>query len=202
MDGRVIRWYRSLYDWTLRWASTGSAGLALFLLALAESSFFPIPPDVLLIAIVLADRQKAWRAAGIATAGSVVGGLMGYLIGWAFWNSTAALFYRWVPGFTPEVYARVADLYETHNFWVVFAAGFTPIPYKVITIGAGVAMISLPIFFIASTLSRGARFLLVAGLLYRFGSPIRRFLDRHLWWLTLLFAALLIGGFVALTSLG
>ena len=198
----MIRWYRSLYDWTLRWASTGSAGVALFLLALAESSFFPIPPDVLLIGIVLADRRKAWRAAGIATAGSVIGGLIGYLIGWAFWNATADLFYRWVPGFNPEVYTRVAELYEMHNFWVVFAAGFTPIPYKVITIGAGVARISLPIFFIASALSRGARFLLVAGLLYRFGAPVRRFLDRHLWWLTLLFAALLIGGFVALTSIG
>lgn len=202
MDGRVIRWYRSLYDWTLRWASTRSAGIALFLLALAESSFFPIPPDVLLMAIVLADRNKAWRAAGIATAGSVIGGLIGYLIGWAFWSTMADLFYRWVPGFTPEVYARVAEHYEMHNFWVVFVAGFTPIPYKVITIGAGVAMISLPIFFVASALSRGARFLLVAGLLYHFGPPIRRFLDRHLWWLTLLFVALLIGGFVVLTSLG
>ncbi|MCZ6695179.1 MAG: DedA family protein [Acidobacteria bacterium] len=202
MDGRVIRWYRSLYDWTLRWASTRSAGIALFLLALAESSFFPIPPDVLLMAIVLADRHKAWRAAGIATAGSVIGGLIGYLIGWAFWSTMADLFYRWVPGFTPEVYARVAEHYEMHNFWVVFVAGFTPIPYKVITIGAGVAMISLPIFFVASALSRGARFLLVAGLLYHFGPPIRRFLDRHLWWLTLLFVALLIGGFVVLTSLG
>ncbi len=197
----MILWYRRLYDWVLRWATKPSAGAALFLLALAESSFFPIPPDVLLIAIVIADKQRAWRAAAIATAGSVLGGLLGYLIGWGFWGVASEFFYRWVPGFTPEVYERVAALYETHNFWVVFTAGFTPIPYKVITIGAGVAMVSLPTFFIASTLSRGARFLLVAALLHHYGLPIRRLLDRHLWWLTLLFAALLVAGFAALSAL-
>ncbi len=199
MDGRVILWYRRLYDWVLRWATTPSAGTALFVLAFAESSFFPIPPDVLLMAIVLADRERAWRSAWIATAGSVLGGLLGYLIGWGFWGAASDLFYRFVPGFTPETYARVSDLYERHNFWVVFTAGFTPIPYKVFTIAAGVARISVATFFIASAVSRGARFLLVAGLLYRFGPPIRRFIDRHLWWLSILFVALLIAGFAALS---
>jgi membrane protein YqaA with SNARE-associated domain len=201
MVAPVIGWYRRLYDWVIKWASTPSAAAALFLLAFAESSFFPIPPDVLLMAIVLADRKRAWRSAAITTAGSVLGGILGYIIGWGFWGATADLFYRWVPGFTPEVYARVAQMYEQHNFWVVFTAGFTPIPYKVFTIGAGVAAISLPTFLVASALSRGARFLLVSALLHRFGAPIRKFIDRHLWWLTLLIAALLIGGFAVLSSL-
>jgi membrane protein YqaA with SNARE-associated domain len=201
MVGPVTRWYRRLYDWVLEWASTPSASVALFLLAFAESSFFPIPPDVLLIGIVLADRNSAWRSAAITTTGSVLGGLLGYFIGWGFWGVTADFFYRWVPGFTPEIYARVAELYEQHNFWIVFTAGFTPIPYKVFTIGAGVAAISLPTFLVASALSRGARFLLVSALLHHFGAPIRKFIDRHLWWLTLLIAALLIGGFVVLSTL-
>ena len=192
-----MRWYRKLYDWVLHWAATPTAGAALFLLSLAESSFFPIPPDVLLIAIVMADRRRAWKAATICAAGSVLGGAIGYLIGWGFWEAAGSFFYRWVPGFTPEIYAHVAGLYESHNFWVVFTAGFTPIPYKVFTIGAGIAKISFPIFVFASAISRSARFFIVAALLHRYGPPVRGFIDRWLGWLMLAFVLLVVLGFLA-----
>ncbi|HXH29154.1 MAG TPA: YqaA family protein [Candidatus Polarisedimenticolia bacterium] len=198
----MMRWHRRLYDWVLHWASTPSAGTALFLLALAESSFFPIPPDVLLAAVVMSDRRRTWRSVLLCTLGSVVGGALGYCIGWGFWEATKGFFFRFVPGFTPAVYARVAGLYEHYNFWVVFTAGFTPIPYKVFTIGAGVAIISFPTFLLASTISRGGRFLLVASLFHHYGPPIRGFVDRYLGWLTVAFVTLLVGGFAVLSYLG
>jgi membrane protein YqaA with SNARE-associated domain len=196
----MMRWHRRLYDWVLHWAGTPSASTALFLLALAESSFFPVPPDLLLAAVVLSDRRRTWRSVLLCTLGSVVGGIIGYGIGWGFWEASQGFFYRYV--FSHAVYARVAGLYEQYNFWVVFAAGFTPIPYKVFTIAAGVAAISLPTFLLASTLSRGARFLLVASLFHHYGPPIKTFVDRYLGWLTVLFVALLLGGFWALSYIG
>jgi len=193
----VLRWHRRLYDWVLHWASTPSAMTALFLLALAESSFFPIPPDVLLAAVVLSDRRRAWRAAALCTVGSVIGGALGYMIGLGFWDATQDFFYNHV--FSREAYEYVRGLYETWNFWVVFIAAFTPIPYKVFTIAGGVARISFPTFLIASAVGRGARFVLVTWLFHHYGPPIRGFVDRYLGWLTLLFVALLVGGFAALS---
>ncbi|MFQ5877923.1 MAG: YqaA family protein [Acidobacteriota bacterium] len=197
----MMLWYRGLYDWVLRWAARPPALAALFLLALAESSFFPIPPDVLLVAIVLAEPRRAWRATAACTAGSILGGAAGYVIGWAFWEMAGGFFYHWVPGITPELYARVAGLYDRHDFWVVFVAGLTPIPYKVFTITAGVSKISFPIFVLASTLSRGARFLLEAALLHRYGAPIRRFVERWLGWLMFLLVLLVLLGLAALSRL-
>lgn len=197
----MMTWHRRLYDWVIQWAATPWAMTALFLLALAESSFFPVPPDVLLAAIIVADRRRAWQAIAVCSVGSVLGGALGYLIGLGFWEVVDTFFYRWIPGFTPEIYERVAGLYQEYGFVVVFTAGFTPIPYKVFTIAAGVAQISFPTFVLASFVGRTGRFLLVGALFYFFGPPIRSFVERYLGWVTLAFTVLLIGGFAALKLL-
>jgi membrane protein YqaA with SNARE-associated domain len=115
---------RKLYDWVLSWANTPYGGLALFVLAFAESSFFPVPPDVLLIALALSIPARAFRFAAIAAAGSVLGGLFGYLLGFGVWHALDDIFYAYVPGFTPEGFQQVQNLFEQYDFWVVFSAGF------------------------------------------------------------------------------
>jgi membrane protein YqaA with SNARE-associated domain len=191
---------RRLYDWVLHWADTPYATPALFLLSLAESSFFPIPPDVLLIALCLGERHKAFRFAFWCSVASVLGGILGYGIGAFLWETAGIkeFFFAYVPGFTPEVFYRVRDHYEEWNFWIVFVAAFTPIPYKVITITAGVCGIGFPMFLLASAVGRSARFYLVAWLLHRYGAPIQRILDRYLGIITLAIAAVGILGFLAL----
>lgn len=193
-----MRIFRRLYDWVLHWANTPYGAPALFLLALAESSVFPVPPDVLLIALSISLPHRAWYYATICSLGSVIGGVIGYLLGWGFWSLLAEFFFTYVPGFTPQLFARVQALYAEHDFWVVFAAGFTPIPYKVITIAAGVFLINFPVFVLASLIGRSARFFLVAGLIRRYGPGIRSFVDRYFNLLSLLFLILLIGGFLVL----
>ena len=193
-----MRLMRRLYDWVLHWAETPYGGPALFLLAFVESSIFPIPPDVLLIALCIALPARSLRFALIASAGSVLGGMLGYGIGWGFWSLVAEFFYSYIPGFTPDAFARVQGLFSTYDFWVVFTAGFTPIPYKVITIGAGVFQVNFLVFMIASLISRSLRFFLVAGLLYKFGPGVRSFIDRYFNLLSILFMILLIGGFLVL----
>jgi len=193
-----MRIFRRLYDWVLHWAETPYGALALFLLAVAESSVFPVPPDVLLIALSISLPHRAWYYATICSLGSVIGGVIGYLLGWGFWTLLADFFFTYVPGFTPQLFARVQALYAEHDFWVVFAAGFTPIPYKVITIAAGVFLINFPVFVLASVIGRSARFFLVAGLIRRYGPGIRSFVDRYFNLLSLLFLLLLIGGFLVL----
>ena len=193
-----MRVFRRLYDWVLRWAETPYGTPALFLLALAESSVFPVPPDVLLIALSISLPHRAWYYATICSLGSVIGGVIGYLLGWGFWTLLADFFFTYVPGFTPQLFARVQALYAEHDFWVVFAAGFTPIPYKVITIAAGVFLINFPVFVLASVIGRSARFFLVAGLIRRYGPGIRSFVDRYFNLLSLFFLLLLIGGFLVL----
>ncbi len=191
------------YHWLMQWAETPYAGIVLFFWALAESSFFPIPPDAFLIALVIAARHKAFRFALMCSIASVIGGAIGYGIGhWLWWNgaevysSLAQFFFNNIPGFNEHQFLTVRELYEKWNFWVVFTAGFTPIPYKVITISAGAFKINFPIFLIASGISRSARFFLVAGLLWYFGEPIRKFIDRYLGWISIAFVVLLIGGFL------
>lgn len=192
----MFRVIRSLYDWVLSWAETRYGGLALFLLALVESSFFPIPPDVLLIALCVALPTRAWRFALLASTGSVLGGMLGYAIGWEIWSLVDDYFYTYVPGFSAEVFTKVQHLFSEYNFWVVFTAGFTPIPYKVITIGAGVFKINFPIFVVASLISRSLRFFLVAWLLHHYGPSIRMFIDRYFNVLSIVFVILLVGGFI------
>lgn len=189
---------RKLYDWVLHWAETPYGGPALFLLALVESSVFPIPPDVLLIALCISMPTRAWRFALMASAGSVLGGLLGYAIGWGAWPLVNSFFFEYVPGFSPAVFSRVQSLFSEYGFWVVFTAGFTPIPYKVITIGSGVFQINLVVFLIASLVSRSLRFFLVAWMLHRYGPSMREFIDRYFNLLSFVFLILLFGGFLLL----
>jgi membrane protein YqaA with SNARE-associated domain len=192
----VLGAFRRLYDWVLHWAKTPFAVSALFLLAFAESSFFPIPPDVLLLAMGLSLPLKVFRFAAICTLGSVLGGMAGYGIGYGLWELSSTWFYQWVPGFTQDGFNSIQALFKQYNFWLVFAAGFTPIPYKIITIGAGVFDITFPIFVIASAVSRGMRFYLIALIVYRYGDQARKIIDKNFNVITSLFALLLIGGFL------
>ena len=189
---------RRLYDWVLHWAETPYGAPALFVLALAESSFFPVPPDPLLIALCLGASGLSLRFAANATVASVVGGVIGYGIGAGAWHLLQDWFFTYVPGVSPESFAQVQGLYDRWDFWAVFLAGLTPIPYKVFTLSAGVFSISFPVFLIASVLSRGLRFFLLAGLIYYFGEPITRFIDRYFNLLAWAFGVLLVGGFVVL----
>ncbi len=199
---------RKLYDWVLHWAETPYGPAALFLLAFAESSFFPIPPDALLIALALGVRSKSFKFATICTFGSVIGALVGYGIGhFVWWNgvnefsSVANFFFARVPGFTHELFFRVKALYDEWNFWIIFTAGFTPIPYKVFTITGGAFNINLVLFLIASIVSRAGRFFLVSFLIWKFGPQIKQFIDKYFNWLAIAFTVLLIGGFVGIKYL-
>ena len=199
---------RQLYDWMLHWAATPYGAIALFLLAFAEASFFPIPPDALLIALVLGARKKAFKFASISTAGSVAGALLGYAIGHFVWwgvngefSPFAIFFFESIPGFTEEIFYNVQGLYDEWNFWIIFTAGFTPIPYKVFTITAGAFNINLILFVLASIISRAGRFFLVAFLIWKFGDPITTFIDKYFNWLAIAFTVLLVGGFVAIKYL-
>ncbi len=192
---------RRMYEWVLHWAETPYGPMALLLLAFAESSFFPVPPDALLIALAISIPKKAFRYASLCAVGSVVGGMFGYWIGREAWDVAGPLFFRYVPGFTDEVFQAVARKYELYNFWVVFTAGFTPIPYKVFTVAAGVFEIHFVTFLLASAIGRSARFFLVAGLIYRFGPTIRGFIDRYFNLVCFAFLVLLVLGFVAIKTL-
>jgi len=194
---------RKLYDWVLSWAEKPSAQYALFIFAFAESSFFPIPPDVLLIPLVLGYRKKWLKLVLTVTAGSAIGGAFGYFIGHYLWWSGADIysgfaqfFYSVVPGFSERVFELMQVQYNKYNFWIVFTAGFTPIPYKIFTICSGAFNINFVIFMIASVVSRGARFFIVSFLIYCFGEPIKKFIDKYFNWLAILFTILLICGFL------
>lgn len=190
----MFRPLRRLYDWVLSWAHHRHAPLALFLLAFAESSFFPVPPDVLLIALALGIPARAFRLALITTAGSVLGGLAGYAIGYGFMASAG----QWildVYNFHAQ-FEKIRDLYLEYDIWAVAIAGFTPIPYKIFTIAAGAFDMDVWRFTLASLVSRGGRFFLLAWLINHYGAAIKNFIDRYFNALTLLFVALLIGFFV------
>jgi membrane protein YqaA with SNARE-associated domain len=194
-------WVRRLYDWVLHWAETPSGPWALGVLSFAEASFFPIPPDPLLMALCLGAIKKSLRFAAIATVASVVGGIGGYLIGWGAWEALGDFFFDYVPGVTPEAFERIQELYDRFDFAAVFIAGLTPIPYKVFTLSAGIFSINFPVFLLASVTSRGLRFFAVAGLLYWKGAPISRFIDRYFNLLAWLFGILIIVGFVVVEFL-
>ena len=187
---------RKTYDWVMHWAKTPYGAPALFVLAFAESSFFPIPPDVLLIALALSLPSKALYFAFVCSVGSVLGGVAGYGIGWGLWEVLQGFFFDYVPGFSHHTFETIRGKYDLYNFWVVFTAGFTPIPYKVITISAGVFKINFPVFVVASAVSRSARFFLVGWLIYKFGTPVKDFIDRYLNILTIAFTVLLVAGFI------
>jgi membrane protein YqaA with SNARE-associated domain len=186
---------RRLYNWMLSWAESPWAGWAMFLFAMVEAIFFPIPPDVLLLALCVGMPKKSFKYALICSAGSVVGAVIGFGLGAFAWDLVQGWF---IPGvFSAESFAHVGDLYKEYNFWLVFTAGFTPLPYKLITISAGVflGIENLPIFILASLISRGLRFFLVAGLVWKFGAPIKKFIDKYFNLCAIAFTVLLIGGF-------
>lgn len=198
-----MRWFKDLYSWVLSWAQTKYGAVALFVLAFTESVFFPIPPDILLIALALGATAKAFRYAFICTAGSVLGAFVGYAIGNYVWltssgefSAFANFFFTNIPGFSVELYETIKALFAEWDFWVIFTAGFTPIPYKVFTITSGVFDVNLLMFSVASIIGRGARFFLVAWLIWKFGPSIKRFIDKYFNLLAIVFTLLIVGGFV------
>ncbi len=189
-----MKYVKQLYDWVLHWADTRYAVPALFVLAFVESSFFPIPPDVLLLALALAVPKKSFRYAAICTAGSVLGGMFGYLIGLKLIDAVGMPILNFYGAMGK--YESIRQLYIQYDAWAVGIAGFTPIPYKVFTIAAGAFKIDFLVFVLASIAGRAGRFFLVALLIYRYGPSIRGFIDRYFNLLTMVFLALLVLGFV------
>jgi membrane protein YqaA with SNARE-associated domain len=192
---------RRLYDWVLHWADTPYGVWALFLISFAESSFFPLPPDPLLLALCLGAAKRSLRFAAIATCASVAGGVLGYGIGAGAWTFMEPWFFSYVPGVSQEAFDTVQAFYTTHGFAAVFLAGLTPIPYKVFTLASGVFGINFGTFVLASIVSRGLRFFLIAWLVYKFGAPIQRFIDQHFDKLVIFFGLLFAGGFVVVEFL-
>lgn len=190
---------RKIYDWMMRMAGSERAPEALGVVSFVESSFFPIPPDVMLIPMILANRQKAWWYATLATITSVLGGMLGYAIGYYLYDSVGLPILK----FYGKEGALDGFIQFVHDYGVpaVIVKGMTPIPYKVVTIAAGVAKMDLLHFTLASIVARAMRFYLVAGLLYYFGEPIRAFIEKRLTLVTTVFVVVLVGGFVAVKYL-
>jgi membrane protein YqaA with SNARE-associated domain len=199
----VSRWaiHRRLYDWVLSFAHHRHSTTALFTLSFAESSFFPVPPDVLLGPMCLGNRRKAFWFALVCTAGSVLGGILGYVIGvWGMELIGNRLLGIYDP--QREVWGTIQAWYHAYGFFGVVLAAITPIPYKVFTIASGALEFSFAAFVIASVVGRGFRFFLVAGLMWMFGPPIVKFIDRYFNLVCIAFMVLLVGGFVVLKFLG
>jgi len=192
---------RRIYDWTLSLAERKFSGLWLGLISFAEASFFPIPPDILLLPLCLGNLKKAFSFALICSVASVLGGLAGYAIGAFAWDGLSPWFFQYVPGFTEEKFARIQEWYAEWGWPLVFLAGFSPIPYKIFTIASGVLGMALLPFILASAVSRSARFFLVAALVAKFGEPMKEKIDKHFNLLALVFGLLLVGGFLALKFL-
>ncbi|MCO4759989.1 MAG: DedA family protein [Myxococcales bacterium] len=193
---------RRLYEWVLGWADTPYGVLAMVLVSFGDSSCFPLPPDPLLMALVLGNRKKAWKFAAYCTVASVAGAALGYVIGSSFWHAAESVFIPTL--FKCHHFLEVGNRYADNAFLAVFTAAFTPIPFKVFTISAGVYsdLVDFGTLIGASVVGRGARFFLVAGLLFFFGPPMRRFIEKHLEWLTLTFTVLLVGGIVIIKGAG
>jgi membrane protein YqaA with SNARE-associated domain len=185
----IAGWIKELTVWVIHWAQTPYGGLALFVLAFCESSFFPIPPDALLIALCMVNPPLSLWYGLVCSLGSVLGGIFGYGLGRI---GGRPLLERWI---SMERIQLVERHYQRWDVWAVAVAGFTPIPYKVFTLSAGAFLLDFIRFMVASALSRSARFFLVAALFYFFGPPIRQFIGRYFNLLTVLFIALLVLGF-------
>jgi membrane protein YqaA with SNARE-associated domain len=189
---------KRLYNWILSWSESRWGWLALFTIALFEASFFPLPPDILLIALCLGATKRSFRFATICLVGSVLGAALGYMIGYFLWTTPsgeatalANLFYEYI--FSVDSFNNVGALYDRFNFWIVFTAGFTPLPFKLFTIAGGMFHINFLMFIIASMVSRGMRFFLIAWLIWKFGAPIKSFIDKYFNLLATLFTIILIG---------
>lgn len=184
---------KRLYNWVLGWAETKYGTPALAILAFAESSFFPIPPDVLLIALNLSKPKRAFYYASVCTVSSVLGGMLGYYIGLELMDLIGIKIIEWYH--VMDKYEQIGDWYRQYDAMAVGVAGFTPIPYKVFTIAAGAFKISFPIFVLASIVGRGGRFFLVSALIYFFGPNIKEFIDKYFNLVVIVFTILLIGSF-------
>jgi membrane protein YqaA with SNARE-associated domain len=187
---------RGVYDSAMQAAAHTSAPLVLFIVAFVESFFFIVPPQAMLIAMVLAEREQAWRLAAFATAGSVLGGLTGYAIGYFLFESVG----RWmldIHGYADK-FAIFAAHYNEYGAWIVFIAGVTPIPYKLVTVASGATGLDLTVFLFASVIARGLVFFAIAALLYCFGPPVRRFIERRLALVASVSLVLFFGGFAAI----
>lgn len=191
---------RRLYAWTVSWADHPAGTWALFLIAFAESSFFPIPPDILLLALCFGARQKWLKYALVCTAGSVLGGIAGWGIGYGLRETVAIPLLNMFDG-SGEIQLEIQNWYDAYGFWGILIAAITPIPYKVFTIFSGMANFSLPLLIVASIIGRGFRFFLVAGLIRTFGETVRPFIEKHLEWLFIIGTLFLIGGFVGMKLL-
>lgn len=187
---------RRLYDWMMEKARSDRAPHALFWVSFIESSFFPIPPDVMLVPMVIANRLKAWWYATVATIGSVIGGVFGYLIGYFFFEQIGQPILEFYG--KAESFGEFTSWFNEWGVWILIIKGMTPFPYKVLTITAGVTHMPLIEFMVASIIARAMRFYLVAGLLYFFGEPIREFIEKRLSLVTTVFVVLLVAGFVAI----
>lgn len=199
---------KRLYNWILSWADTPYGSVALFINAFIEAIFFPVPPDLLLVALAVGKPKKAYKFALICLVGSLLGAIVGYGLGYYLWidpndsfTAFADFFFNHIPGFTVEVYESIRQTYNDWGFWAIFTAGFTPIPFKVFTITAGVFDINLAIFLIASAISRGARFFILAFLIWKYGPHIKTFIDKQFNLLAIAFTLVLILGFVIIKYL-
>jgi len=197
LTARIMWPVRRLYDWVLHWADTRYGTPALFVLAFAESSVFPVPPDVLQIALSLAKPARSFFYAIVSLVGSVTGGLVGWLIGHVVWQAVSSFFFA-LPGFTHENFEYVQRLYQENAFIAILAAAFSPIPYKVFTIAAGVFDVSLLVLFVASLLGRGGRFFAVATCIFVFGPQVKELLDRYFEWAAIIITVMFVAGFAVL----
>ncbi len=192
-------WVRRLYDWVLGWAESPYGSAALFVLAFVEASFFLVPPDVLLIALCVGRPRRSLYFAGLCTAGSVLGGIFGYVIGYQLYEMIGRPIIEFYDA--SAAFQRVGDLYRANLVVALGTAGFTPIPYKVFTIAAGAFAVPFLPFVVISAVSRGARFFLVAGLIRIWGPQIRTFIDRYFNLLSIAFVVALVVGFIVLKYL-
>jgi membrane protein YqaA with SNARE-associated domain len=190
---------RSWYDWVIRMSEHPKSLWALAGVSFAESSFFPIPPDLMLIPMIIAQRAKAWLIAGVCTIASVVGGFLGYAIGYFFFETLG----KWVIDLygLQGGFAEFQHQFNEYGLWIILIKGLTPIPYKLVTIASGAAHFDLLTFGLASLVTRGGRFYIVAGLLYVIGQPARVFVEKHLTLVTTAFAAIIVLGFVVVAYL-
>lgn len=189
--------FRGLYDWTLRLAGHRHAIRSMAAISFAESSFFPIPPDVMIVPMILARREQAWLIAAVCTVSSVAGGALGYAIGYFLYDSVG-LYLINLYGMH-DAAAEYRQWYGEYGAWVILVKGLTPIPFKLVTIASGLAQFNLPLFILLAALTRGVRFFLIAALLKRYGKPIQRFIDERLTLVSWAFLALLVGGFALAT---
>ena len=194
-----MKYINLLYQWTLEKASHANAKWFLAFISFVESSVFPIPPDVVLIPMILANRTKAWFYAFICTLGSVLGGVCGYIIGAILFDSLGKFIlenYNLL-----ESFSNFKNYYNKYDYWIILGAGFTPFPYKLITITSGFINLNIYYFIILSFVARGSRFFLLAGLLWYFGQPIKKFIEKHLGKLSIAFFLLLVTSYILIKLL-